>query len=74
MNTKIYGVYSYYKNNSELFKDVKRWYLYQFYSSKQSALNRIKKEKTKHDNLLYEIRCFEHPYAKEYKIIYTEDI
>lgn len=54
------------------FKDCKRWYPYKFYSSKQSALNAIKRAKIKDNRFVWRIDWFSSPYAREYTTIYDE--
>lgn len=49
----IFKVYSCLKNDSELFKDVFRWYPYKHFRSKQSALNHIKNFRSKNSDSSY---------------------
>lgn len=44
----IYKVYSCLKNQSDLFKDVYRWYPHKHFRTKQAALNNIKNFRSKH--------------------------
>lgn len=79
--TEIYKVYSYLPCKGELFKDVKRWYPYKHYSTKQGALSAIKrlKEKFKDSNFndfVYKIVWSPYPFAsdEECVTIYTEEV
>lgn len=79
-SNETYKVYSYLPCKSELFKDIKRWYPYKHYSTKQSALASIKRAKEKHNSignkLIWKIVWCPYPFAaeKECITIYNEDI
>lgn len=75
-----YKVYSYLPCKGELFKDIKRWYPYKHYSTKQSALSAIKRAKEKYKNaiekdLIWKIVWSPYPFASDEQCItvYTEE-
>ena len=45
---EIYKTYSCLPNESELFKDTERWFVYKHFKTKQAAMKSIKKFKEKH--------------------------
>lgn len=69
--TEVYRVCSYLPM-SGTFKDIKRWYPYKFYSSKQSAMNAIKRIKSRDNNLVWRIDWIPAPFSKEFITIYDE--
>lgn len=77
---ETYKVYSYLPCNSELFNNIKRWYPFKHYSSKQSALSAIKRFKLKHEEgiekgLIFKIVWAPYPFANDDEciIVYNED-
>lgn len=76
-----YKVYNYLTCKSELFKNVRRWYPYKHYSSKQSALTGIKNAKEKYkdrigNELIWKIVWSPYPFAADDECItvYTEEV
>lgn len=77
-----YKVCSYLPCKGELFKDVKRWFPYRHYATKQSALAAIKriKENNKDDKfgkeLIWKIVWCPYPFAsnEECITVYTEEV
>jgi len=75
-----YKVYSYLPCKGELFKDVKRWYPYKHYRTKQGAINAIKrfKQDSKYSyssELVFKIIWSPYPFAGEDEciVVYNED-
>lgn len=80
--SESYKVYSYLPCNGELFKGIKRWYFYNHYSTKKSALSAIKRVKDRCNGdilgkeLIWKIVWCPYPLASEDKCItvYTEEV
>lgn len=76
---EVYKVYYYLPCKSELFKDVKRWYFYKNYHTKQGAINAIKRYKQSGkyyaSDLIFKIIWSPYPFASESEdiIVYNED-
>lgn len=78
--TEIYKVYSYLPCKGSSFKDIKRWFPFKHFRSKQAALNAIKRFKVKHagqfdGDLLFKIVWSPSPFASvdDDIIVYNED-
>lgn len=75
--TEVYRVCNYLPMAGS-FKDIKRWYTYKYYSTKQSALNAIKRIKSNGKNLIldkeliYRIDWIPAPFSKEFVTVYDE--
>lgn len=79
-SNEIYKVYSYLPCKGELFKDIKRWYPYKHYSTKQGALSAIKRVKEKYNDrsvkdLIWKIVWAPYPFASDEQCVtvYTEE-
>lgn len=78
--SESYKVYNYLPCTSVLFKDVKRWFPYKHFATKQSALAAIKRIKVKYQNciekdLIWKIVWSPYPFASDEECItvYNED-
>lgn len=76
---EIFRVYYYLPCKSELFKNVKRWYPYKHFFTKQGAINSIKRYKQsgkyRAHEVIFKIVWSPSPYASESEdiIVYNED-
>lgn len=76
---EVYRVYSYLPCKSELFKNVKRWYPYKHYRTKQGAINALKRIKQDgkyySSELIFKIVWSPYPFASddECVVVYNED-
>lgn len=76
---EYYSLQSCYLGKSELFKNVRRWYMYKHYHSKSAALKALSTLKEKRaaecKDLIWQIRWYPHPFAdyEDSICVYTED-
>lgn len=75
---EFYAVYSMWQGDSVLYKDIERWYVWKHYSTKQAAMNAIKKLKEKREpnfgKLYFKIVWNAYPFCSddEKVVVYNE--
>ena len=75
----IFKTYFCLKNESELFKDVYRWYPYKHFRSKQAALNNFNNWRSKHTDPISQRIIFKIVKSSIYdscndKVVYDESV